>query len=155
MSQVIPMGRGSTALGVVSKGLPYWDWFAPGAGVCRWVHGDEESPVQGKSRPKFWDSRQHDLAELLENHPIEVALYEGCVPNLRSPIWSSETVTRVIWFLDNRREQSGRQVVPEGWVVEIRILSHSALGSVMNGVFRVRVARREASKELVLSLIHI
>jgi hypothetical protein len=78
VSQVIRMGRSDRTLGVVSKGVPYWSWYAGGVGTCRWIHGDEDSMVYGASKPRFNDVRDVELHDLLKEEPVDIVLFDGC-----------------------------------------------------------------------------
>ena len=64
VAQVIKMGRSERTFGVVSKGVPYWSWYAGGMGTCRWIHGDEDAVVQGDSRPRYIDVQDKQLVDL-------------------------------------------------------------------------------------------
>jgi hypothetical protein len=90
VAQVIHMGRSDQTFGVVSKGVPYWSWFAGGVGSCRWIHGNKDALVSGASKPEFNDLNKVELRELLKRDPVDVVLFDGCRPGANNPVWNFE-----------------------------------------------------------------
>ncbi len=65
-------------------------------------------------------------------------LFDGCRPGANNPVWACQKIRHMIWF----HSSSNRVIVPSGWTLETRALSHADLGGVTNGKFRCHIACR-------------
>jgi hypothetical protein len=101
-----------------------------------WMVGGSDLPVRNARDIPFKKAKNTKWSDLEE---VDVVLFQDFRPGKQHKAWAREDVNAVVWC---NRGLRGKEVLPRGWSLTTKRLSHDKAGGVTNAVATVYIALR-------------